>query len=517
MCRGARLVSTGALILLLITLVPVQSLAAASSSPYYSVTDLGSFPGATAMRATDINEQGQIVGGAAMSDGTTKVFLYTGGELQEVGIENYDPVGVTRINDRGQILAGSVLLSGGQRIPLNNNSSVPFPMYARALDNAERVNIVGSSSTVINRSPPVRWQAGAYTTFLPAGSRGVATGINDRGQIVGTQYVSIDNFAFRYDSTTGQVAYLPGYSGEAYAINNVGHVIATQVPNVPVLWRDGQVIDLMGQGLPLALNDRDDIVGFTSETPTTLATRRATLWREGVRIDLNTLIPADSGWTLNEATAINESGQIVGTGTRTGQTRAFLLTPRFHDLSPAEPHFAALVALADRGIVRGYGEGQIGPTDLLLRAQVAGMITRTVNWDTENWPDTTFSDQGVTDADLWRQVQTLAHYGVAQGYADGTFDPTGTVLHQQVTLFVARALIAKGYWQEQVDTDPYPDLPNTTPREQRDRRVIATYVHYAGAIPDRPIGQPWGDWDQAATRGWSAEIIWHTLQTTPTP
>jgi hypothetical protein len=44
-------------------------------------------------------------------------------------------------------------------------------------------------------------------------------------------------------------------------------------------------------------------------------------------IDLNLLIDPTTGWVLNEASGINESGQIVGWGLHNGQTRAFLITP----------------------------------------------------------------------------------------------------------------------------------------------------------------------------------------------
>ena len=48
----------------------------------------------------------------------------------------------------------------------------------------------------------------------------------------------------------------------------------------------------------------------------------------GLMQDLNTLIPIESGWELAAATGINNSGQIVGRGMISGQTHAFLLTPR---------------------------------------------------------------------------------------------------------------------------------------------------------------------------------------------
>ena len=43
--------------------------------------------------------------------------------------------------------------------------------------------------------------------------------------------------------------------------------------------------------------------------------------------DLNALLPQDSAWVLVEATAINDSGAIVGWGYFNNQLRAYTLTP----------------------------------------------------------------------------------------------------------------------------------------------------------------------------------------------
>ena len=52
----------------------------------------------------------------------------------------------------------------------------------------------------------------------------------------------------------------------------------------------------------------------------------AFLYSNGTMTDLNALIP--SGWTLEQANAINDAGQIVGYGYNPqGQQDAFLLTP----------------------------------------------------------------------------------------------------------------------------------------------------------------------------------------------
>jgi hypothetical protein len=44
-------------------------------------------------------------------------------------------------------------------------------------------------------------------------------------------------------------------------------------------------------------------------------------------IDLNLLIPTNSGWEMMEARSVNAAGQIVGWGMHGGHTNAFLLTP----------------------------------------------------------------------------------------------------------------------------------------------------------------------------------------------
>jgi len=43
--------------------------------------------------------------------------------------------------------------------------------------------------------------------------------------------------------------------------------------------------------------------------------------------DLNNMIPAGTGWVLQAGAAINDAGQIAGSGTLNGKSHAFLLTP----------------------------------------------------------------------------------------------------------------------------------------------------------------------------------------------
>ena len=71
------------------------------------------------------------------------------------------------------------------------------------------------------------------------------------------------------------------------------------------------------------ISDTGLIVGWSYNAQ---SQARAALFTEGQVIDLNTLLPANSGWVLQQAFAINNFGQVTGTGTLDGQRRGFLLS-----------------------------------------------------------------------------------------------------------------------------------------------------------------------------------------------
>jgi probable HAF family extracellular repeat protein len=74
------------------------------------------------------------------------------------------------------------------------------------------------------------------------------------------------------------------------------------------------------------INDRGEVVGLSIDGTT--FSSRALVWQDKMPVDLNTLIPADSGWYLQSALSINDAGKIVGYGTINGNVHAFLAIPR---------------------------------------------------------------------------------------------------------------------------------------------------------------------------------------------
>jgi probable HAF family extracellular repeat protein len=227
------------------------------------------------------------------------------------------------------------------------------------------------------------WQNGAVTGL---GSLVVASGINNSGQIVGGVVVSrnVVHPAIWQDGVITDLGTIPFFDRRALphvfgaAINEEGDIVGFAeggqgFDNVAFLWSDGVMTPLLGSQYPhsgaTALNDDGEVVGWvgrlghpqrtrhaalwdldgqlTDLTPnaeeasafdindsgevvgfiSTRSRSSAFLWEEGTLTDLNRLIPADLGWILNYARAINACGEIVGSGSLNGVPHGFKLQP----------------------------------------------------------------------------------------------------------------------------------------------------------------------------------------------
>jgi probable HAF family extracellular repeat protein len=75
----------------------------------------------------------------------------------------------------------------------------------------------------------------------------------------------------------------------------------------------------------LAVNSAGVIVGDSELVPNDF-THHAFSFVNGAMVDLNSVIPANSGWTLYGANGVNDLGQIVGYGAVNGEIHGFVLT-----------------------------------------------------------------------------------------------------------------------------------------------------------------------------------------------
>jgi probable HAF family extracellular repeat protein len=178
------------------------------------------------------------------------------------------------------------------------------------------------------------------------GGASFAGAINRFGKVVGLSGAKGNRFfyAFIWSKTTGitNLGNLPGYDdSSAYAINDLGQVagfsdcLHCELRAHATLWSNtkGSMLDLgllpgASDSFAYGLNNVGQAVGGSAYSGTNGI--HAFVWSPSTgMLDLNNLIPANSGWVLEVGFAINDKGQIVGQGTFNGSTtEAFLLTPQ---------------------------------------------------------------------------------------------------------------------------------------------------------------------------------------------
>lgn len=183
--------------------------------------------------------------------------------------------------------------------------------------------------------------------------------------------------------------------------------------------------------------------------------------------------------------------------------------PAFSDVNGGTPYNEAIVQLAARGVIKGLGDGSFGPGQGIVRAQMAAITVRLAGWSNLSRQNI-FTDRcipaGCVDDELWNAVAVTAAFQVARGYEDNTYRPFDPVANIQAVAFITRTMVKLGYWQFQPDdVTLYPNVQQGTGH----RVDIATYVHYAGAVPGtaNPTNA-WPAWDQNATRAYLAGIYW---------
>jgi probable HAF family extracellular repeat protein len=152
-----------------------------------------------------------------------------------------------------------------------------------------------------------------------------AYGVNDLSHVVGNSAVgsAIHGFLWRSGQMTDLGALSGQVASEARAINNTG-LIAGKSNIFPVVWKydpanPGRAPKIQQLPIPAgffsatttAMNDSGDVVGYAGSPN---IDSHAVLWRDGMAIDLGVW----PGGHYSVANGINNLGQIVGTGTISG-------------------------------------------------------------------------------------------------------------------------------------------------------------------------------------------------------
>jgi probable HAF family extracellular repeat protein len=331
----------------------------------YFVQDLGTLPG-WASGADDISNKGWIVG-SCYAYGHGPAFFRT----PSVSMQPLLPGGAqwsvaNGVNDWGQI-AGEAMVPEGADFRIRaflfwSGQSKILPLGTAGPDEAYDVNMAGWVAGTADRN-------GIHVAFVYKNVQNEKTwisqpfrdaysrAINDNGDVAGGrrigpkpaaqhafvwEYISFWNTWLEHDLGT-----LGGFESGAEDINAKGDVVG---------WSDsggGTIHAFLFKRSPrgspgygvmqnlssytgafwgehsnaLGINGAGDVVGVSGFPNLNDDETRAVIWSQGKMVNLNTMIPSNAGWVLKRAEAINDNGQIVGSGLHNNQPRAFLLTP----------------------------------------------------------------------------------------------------------------------------------------------------------------------------------------------
>ena len=343
----------------------------------YAIKDLGTLGGSFAF-AGGISNRGWVLGYSSLpGDNDTHSFLWRDGEMTDLGTlggpnsfsdfrpndfgqaggysdtSSPDPNGEDYCGFGTQLVCHAFFWSHGAKIaePTLGGSS------ATGFGTNNLGDLAGSSETK-NQEPtcagtgqvlqyrPVLWRQGrAYELPpLPGDPVGVAYAVNDWGEAIGqTGPCGTDAFGGSGHAVLWRnkkpidLGSLGGETNNApQDINNRSQVVgfsglAGDATFHAFLWEKGVMKDLGTlpgdvHSVAEAINVEGEIVGRSSDAA---FNGRGVIWRNGKIIDLNTLIPSDSGLYIMEGTSVNDLGQIVGVAMQisTGEMHAFVATP----------------------------------------------------------------------------------------------------------------------------------------------------------------------------------------------
>jgi probable HAF family extracellular repeat protein len=320
----------------------------------YSITDLGNLGYPTA-RAAAINESGQVAGASYLAERVEynvgcsprhrpcfvhpeHPFLWSGGKLTDLGTLGSGLFAEgTAINNLGEVAGFSSLKNGERHAFVFHNGKMadlgPTGQESRAFAINDSGVVAGSESIPgEGHTDAVLFSNGKVTDLgLLPGEGGIftdPTGINSAGEVVGSgDNRESDERAWVYrNGKMTDLGTLGGPQASASAINNSGEIVGFAQTSTDAdhgfLDRAGKMTDLGNNVFPNAISNNGVIVGQGD-------CGNAFILSGGICRNLQTLIPAGSGYELQTAVGINNNGQIVvdASTTSTFQNHALLLNP----------------------------------------------------------------------------------------------------------------------------------------------------------------------------------------------
>lgn len=114
----------------------------------------------------------------------------------------------------------------------------------------------------------------------------------------------------------------------------------------------------------------------------------------------------------------------------------------YKDVSPSAPYYKDLVELVNQGIISGYADKTFKPDVAVTRGHYAQMLAQLLKLDTSKVNDPYLSD--VTPSNpFYKYIAALAGAGVDLSYEDGSFKPNQAITRLEAAQMLADALDLK--------------------------------------------------------------------------
>ncbi|MCH8251420.1 MAG: DUF3466 family protein [Planctomycetes bacterium] len=310
-------------------------------NPSYVIIDLGTLGGNTSV-ALGINESGQVVGSADTPQGLRHAYLWEAAVMIDLG-------------------------------------TLPPEPQSEAWDISEAGHVVGIATADGGIARGFMWQDG---TMIDLGNLGAANthafGVNEFGQVVGFSWLPpSEPRAFLWeDGVMSDLGTLGGASSNAWDVNSVGQVVGSSTLSPgeqggAFLWENGVMTNLGTLGGPTSwasgINELGQVVGQAERSEGGLVLH-AFIWERNEMIDLGAL----GGYESSRAEAINNQGEVVGSGSNGTTDQPFLYhgdvgLRDLRDLLWVDVDWSALSprAINDAGQIVGSGRHQ-GPRAFLM-------------------------------------------------------------------------------------------------------------------------------------------------------
>jgi probable HAF family extracellular repeat protein len=375
--------------LLTLLTMPLEAVAQGKPQPAgnfrYEITDLGTLNGGNFSQPFAVNSSGEIAGSSNLSNNDQHAVLWFKGQISDLGTLGGSNSIAFGFNDSESAVGeaetsasdpnGEDFCGFGTHLicqPFSWRNSVMTPLHTLGGYNGGvmRINRWGVSAgfaETSNEDPacpapqklqfkPAAWAYG-WPIELPTKKGdpdGVALGINDHGDIVGSSGIcstfnpnTLLNLqgvhALLWENgKTIDLGNLGGKTGQAlgnlaFAINNRGQVVG--ISDLPgdttshgFLWTKATRIQdlrpLKGDIASAAISIDDDGVIVGLSVIDAKGDTRAVVWRNRVPVDLNTLVQGNAPLYLLTGCSINSRGEITGLGlTSNGEIHTYLATP----------------------------------------------------------------------------------------------------------------------------------------------------------------------------------------------